>query len=129
MAAENIFIEHERWSEQMHPMEDLQRLQLRGSSELIRNYFTAKAINASSVRQISIAQVHKCTSALRHYKIKQIFKEKAKRLRSKPIQGDGCLEAEAKSSSKSNTLSEDEEEVEQYLNFDVLGVLPTMKSL
>jgi hypothetical protein len=75
----------------MHPLEELQRLKLRGTPELIKKYFTARTINASSVRQISNAQVHKCTGALKNSKIKQIFKEREKKLRPKVPQGFGYL--------------------------------------
>jgi hypothetical protein len=71
----------------MHPIEELQRLALKGSPELIRKYFTAKTTNASSVRLICAAQVHKSTAVLRSAKIKQIFKEKAKKLRPKAAAG------------------------------------------
>lgn len=129
MTAENIFIQHERWNEQIHPLQELRRLQLKGNAEFIKKYFTAKAINASSVRQISTAQAHKCNGVIKNPKIKQIFKEKGKKLRPRATEGDGYMEMDAKSCNKSNTLSEDEEEVEQYLNFEVLGALPTMRSL
>jgi hypothetical protein len=59
------------------------------------------------MRQISTTQAHKCTSALKNQKIKQIFKEKAKKLRPRMSQGDKELEMDAKTSNKSNTLSED----------------------
>ncbi len=57
--------------------------------------------------QISTTQVHKCTSVLKNQKIKQIFKEKAKKLRPRMFHGDKELEMDAKTSNKSNTLSED----------------------
>ena len=75
----------------MHPIEDLQRLELSANPELIKKYFTAKTINASSVRLISTSQVHKCTIVLKSAKIKQIFKEKAKKLRLRAATGFGCL--------------------------------------
>ena len=75
----------------MHPIEELQRLELRAGPELIKKYFTSKRINASSIRLISTAQVHKCATVLKNTKIKQIFKEKAKKLRLRAAKGFGCL--------------------------------------
>jgi hypothetical protein len=63
------------------------------------------------MRQISTTQAHKCTAVLKNPKIKHIFKERAKKLRPRMAPGEKELEMDAKTSNKSNTLSEDEEEV------------------
>ena len=63
------------------------------------------------MRHISTTQIHKCTAVLKNPKIKHIFKEKVKKLRPRMVPGEKELEMDAKISNKSNTLSEDEEEV------------------
>lgn len=52
----------------------------KGNPDLIRNYFTNKSINGSTLRHISNTQIHKFNNTLRNNKLKMIYKEKAKKL-------------------------------------------------
>jgi hypothetical protein len=80
MISENIFIEAERWNRYAHPLEELEDLRLRGTPQQIKNYFTNRNINAFTLRQISTSQLQKSEGSLRTHKLKQILKEKGKKL-------------------------------------------------
>lgn len=96
------------------------------SARSIQRYFINKRITPNRLAQISAAQHHKVQSVISHPKLKQIYKDKARKCKRLTPPHDSSQEIEAKSSSRTLDSPEDEEEVSQYLNFwEQEVILPT----
>ena len=69
------------------------------------------------LRRLSHRQMDKVEDSIKHQKLKLILKEKARKfnLRRRPETDNAA--PSAKSSSKTNSWSEEDQEVSQYLNF------------
>lgn len=72
----------------MHPLPELEQLKQRAATHLIKAYFTSRTLNSSALRTITHAQLTKCTAALKGAKLKQIYKDRVRRV----AQRRGCEE-------------------------------------
>ena len=118
MNTENIFLDVERWSQYSHPTKELEHLQRKGTPEEIKSYFIHKSINASMLDRISHRQIEKMEENVRNNKVKLIYKEKSRKLNLQRKHDSKGAATSAKSSSKTNSWSEEDPEVSQYLNFE-----------
>ncbi|MCB0369020.1 MAG: hypothetical protein KDD45_06085, partial [Bdellovibrionales bacterium] len=75
----------------------------------IKNYFIHKKINANMLHKISKKKKKKMEENIKNQKIKMIYKEKARRFHVHRKYESGNSVASAKSSSKTNSWSEEDQ--------------------